>query len=237
MPTMDDFVSFRCLRHRSDGAAGLFRLIRLVLLGLAPVVVAAIAFVAIGSPVARAAGSPAGTALAIQPLTPVDVGTTATVMARLTTVRGTPIPRETVALDVDGVQRARAATDEQGYVSFTIPGTLEAGTHPLVVVFEGSGTLIRTTARLNLIIVPATIEIQTVPAMAGIEFSLDGHPFASDATGIARYTVTRTGLYRLELVLGSTSAPNARVTFSRWGDSVFVPERQVRVPSNTRFRV
>jgi hypothetical protein len=41
----------------------------------------------------------------------------------------------------------------------------------------------------------------------------------------------------LVLVSDSTSVPNTRYSFSRWGDRVYVPERLVSVPSNTRFRV
>lgn len=234
---MNDSVRLGRIRHTFSGTAGIVRLVRPVWLGLGLVVVASIACLAVGGYAARAAGSPADTSLAIQPLTPVELGTPATVMVRLTTATGIPIENETVSLDLDGVHRTRATTDLQGYASFTIPGTLEAGTHPLVAAFEGTSTLARTITRLNLIVVPATIEIQTVPAMAGIEFSLDGHPFASDAEGIARYTVTRVGLYQLKLVSDATTAPNARFTFSRWGDGVYVPERQVRVPSKTRFRV
>lgn len=230
-------VTFRGVRHTVGGALRLFLLIKSRWLGLALVVAATIACLTVGGPVARAAGPPAGTSLVVQPLAPLDLGSTADVRARLTTATGMAIAHETVGFAVDGVRRFRVSTDQNGDVSFTVSGDLEAGTHTLTVIFEGTDTLAASFARLNLVIVPATIEIQTVPAWAGIEFALDGHPFASDSDGIARYTVARVGIYRLELVSDSISAPNTRLTFSRWGDQVFVPYRQVSVPSRNRFRI
>jgi hypothetical protein len=226
----------RRFQHTVRGAAGIFRLVKPGWLGLVLVAVAAVFWLAAGGSVARAAEPPTKTSLTVQPLAQIELGTTATVSARLTTSSGVPIAGEAVGLAVDEVQRFRAVTDQNGNASFTVPGDLVAGTHPLAVVFEGTGTLAASSARLDMVIVPATIEIQTVPALPGIEFSLDGHPFASDSDGVARYTVTRAGLYRLVFVSDSTSAPNTRFSFSRWGDGVFVPERQVSVPSNTRFR-
>ncbi len=224
-------------RHTVGDAASVFRLNQPYWIGLALVTVAAVAWLALGGSAARAARPSSQTSLTVQPLGPVDLGTTATVNAHLATSSGLPIVGEAVVLTIDEAQRVHAVTDQNGNASFTVAGDLDAGTHQLAVVFEGNDSLAATTARRDLVIVPATVEIQTVPTLPGIEFTLDGHPFASDSDGIARYAVTRAGLYRLVLVSDSTSVPNTRYSFSRWGDRVYVPERLVSVPSNTRFRV
>ena len=97
-------------------------------------------------------------------------------------------------------------------------------------MFDGTATLTRSATRLNPIVTPITIETQTVPAMAGIKFALDGHPFASDTDGVARSTVTRVGRSHLQLNSDATSMSNARYTFSCSGYQAFVPERQVTEP-------
>ena len=53
----------------------------------------------------------------MQPLIPVDLGSAAPVMARLTTATGVLLANETVVLELDGghVQRSRVETDQQGH--------------------------------------------------------------------------------------------------------------------------
>lgn len=81
----------------------------------------------------------------------------------------------------------------------------------------------------------ARIEIQTVPPVKGVTFKLDGHPFASDEQGVARYELNRRGTFRLEVEPTTDIAADLRVAFSRWEDNVFTPARDVQVTATTHL--
>ncbi len=76
------------------------------------------------------------------------------------------------------------------------------------------------------------VMVQTVPALTGVGFSVDGDDFSSDATGLALVTVQQPGGYQVS-VGDSQVDPDTRVTFVRWGDGIEEPERRVSVSSFT----
>ena len=76
------------------------------------------------------------------------------------------------------------------------------------------------------------VMVQTVPALTGVGFSVDGEDLSSDATGLALVTVEQPGDYQVS-VGDSQVDPDTRVTFVRWGDGIEEPERRVSVSSFT----
>jgi hypothetical protein len=78
---------------------------------------------------------------------------------------------------------------------------------------------------------PRRLEVVTVPAVAGIRFSVDGVSFASGADGIARVPLTTQGPHVLSTPLLQHPAPGVRARLIRWEDGAAVAHRTFRLPS------
>ena len=74
------------------------------------------------------------------------------------------------------------------------------------------------------------VMVQTVPALPGAAFSLDGREFVADRHGLAVTSVRRPGLYRLRVV---TPHPRAGFRFARWSEGGSSASRLVRVQTFT----
>lgn len=81
---------------------------------------------------------------------------------------------------------------------------------------------------------PAPVQIQTVPALAGVRFAVDGRIITSDESGLATIQLDK-GTYQIELLDSSFEAPGVQAQFSRWVDSVFTPRRDLVVRANTKM--
>jgi hypothetical protein len=78
---------------------------------------------------------------------------------------------------------------------------------------------------------PATLEIQTVPALAGVTFAVEGQSMETDVAGFASVEIARPGRYDLELV-EIPETPERRVRFQRWRiDHQLEPRLRVVTPS------
>jgi hypothetical protein len=74
--------------------------------------------------------------------------------------------------------------------------------------------------------------IQTVPAMSGMRFSLDGRTFTSDGNGLALITVGSPGTYNLS-VLPPPSREDVRADFHRWSDGSQSSNRSIDIATFT----
>lgn len=81
------------------------------------------------------------------------------------------------------------------------------------------------------------LEIQTVPPLVGIQFSLDGEHFETGEEGRAEIRVVETGIYQLEALPYEVQDSEIRLEFARWGDGVFTPQRDIGVSSSTSLEV
>ena len=73
--------------------------------------------------------------------------------------------------------------------------------------------------------------IQTVPKVPGVQFSLNGRPFVSDANGLALITVAEPGVYEVSLESLSKESARAKFDFSVWSDGVETSTRDVEIGS------
>jgi hypothetical protein len=64
---------------------------------------------------------------------------------------------------------------------------------------------------------PITLTVKTVPALAGVRFTVDGHPLTTGSNGLTSYTAEHdfTG-HRLSVVSASVSQDSQRFQFTRW---------------------
>src|SRR5918911_1327124 len=81
----------------------------------------------------------------------------------------------------------------------------------------------------------ARLQIATVPAVAGIRFTLDGVGFKSGADGVARISVGA-GSHVLTTTLIQRPSPWLQARLIRWDDGAPLARRTVQVRSRTRIR-
>jgi hypothetical protein len=159
------------------------------------------------------------------------------VAARLASDDGKPIVRAPIVLFLDQTPVRTESSDASGAVVFRLPTDISAGQHSLDVGFAGLHGYLPSTAHDVLLVDPALFTIQVVPALPGVRASFDGRTFTSGADGAIHLQAERAGIYRVEVLPWDSSIPGTKATFARWLDDVFVPYRDVIVPSNARLQV
>lgn len=205
-------------------------------------------FLVLGSVTQAAAPEPVETLLTLDRVLPLRLGEPATLAALLTTSSGEPIADVGVDFLVDGLSEGRARTDSEGRASFVVRRELVAGNYVLSAVFNGVPTqgLEPSSSSAELTIHPAVLQIQTVPPLSGVRFSLVPDPdqdedsaiasvdqtFVSREGGLALVDIKKLGLYRVEVLPWQSPDPDVRAVFSRWVDT-FSPSRQVNIWSAT----
>lgn len=74
-----------------------------------------------------------------------------------------------------------------------------------------------------------SIEIHTVPALAGLRFSVAGETVRTRGNGVAQVYVDRPGIYVVSLPSAQASSGGKDVRFARWADDAFTATRSVTV--------
>jgi hypothetical protein len=137
---------------------------------------------------ARAAGE-AAVQVSIRPVETVVIGRAPTVVVDLR-VGGSVLADEPIELSVDGTYYRRERTGSAGSASFTLPKDLVAGTHRLTAVYPGrTNAYLAASTSATFDVDPYELTVQTVPALPGMAFTLDGERFEADAAGIASIAV------------------------------------------------
>ena len=83
------------------------------------------------------------------------------------------------------------------------------------------------------------LTVETVPRIANVNFAFEDQTFVTDADGIGKVEVTKPGTYDIR-VLDASDTPvseDTRITFSRWADSTFQPERTVELRGDKHLQV
>ena len=175
-----------------------------------------------------------GVELALEVPPTIQVGDDIPIMVRLT-ASGAPLSGQIVELRIDDQIAMRAVTGPDGAAGFQVRGTLAAGDYAFVANFPGTDTLATATTAATVTVEPAMLEIRTVPSLPGVTFTLDGHPFAADAEGIARFPISQPGTFRLEAPPRADLSTTQRADFSRWSDDVYVGFRDITIPGQRRL--
>ncbi len=190
------------------------------------------------APARAAEESPLPTALTIRPLDPVTVGESFTIVAQLTSATGDipgAVNNEALELFINGVRERRTRTNFAGAASFPIRRFLPVGQYTVTAVYAGSRSLQPASTTATLAIVPAVLEIKTVPALAGVTFSFDGQMLRSGEDGRARIEIATPGIYPLAVL--PVERDDIHAEFSRWGDEIFTTTREVVIPEMKRIEV
>jgi hypothetical protein len=157
--------------------------------------------------------------LTVDPLPTLKVGqdATLTVVARLHAEGGDPVTGARVDVLVDGVLGRGASTDATGMARLQFREELEAGEHWLEVRFGGTRTVTPASITRPFTVLPAEVEVQVVPALAGVDVAVNGQVFTSGPDGVARLQFERVGAYRVEVLSGRRPSPPGRSSSSAGG--------------------
>lgn len=200
---------------------------------------------ALGEPTLSARASDLGaperqlSILTIEPLKPIVTGDHPTITVHLTSEFGKPIPSQPIIILVDGTRKGEGKTDSRGIAAVTLRYKFPAGTYQISAIYPGVASIgvPNASAKTDMVVEVAKLEIYTVPPTPGVAFLLNGHTYTTDENGVTNIQVELSGTYTLEVLpIDDDSLPsNVRMEFGRWNDNVFTPKREVHFPRKNRL--
>jgi hypothetical protein len=167
----------------------------------------------------------------------VQVGQLFVVNAHVTNAAGEPITGTRVLFLVNGERDGEARTDKSGTAQWRLRRELHAGTYTLEAVFDGVPGALPSRTALALDMAPATVELQTVPALPGVRFALGEQIFVADANGVAHLTADVPGTYHLKVLPWDNAPADMQAEFARWSDDNLAAERDLVIPSKDLYQV
>jgi hypothetical protein len=150
---------------------------------------------------------------------------------------GESIVNKTITFSIGGVYQGQTHTDEKGMFTIDLSNNLPAGKYMIAAYFKGAHLLEPASASAWVEVLPATIRVQTIPAIAGIKFQIYGQQFVSGPDGFATVQINAAGQYRLDVLIDEYQDPSQQVKFGRWTDETFQPYRVVDVPDDNVIQV
>ncbi len=157
------------------------------------------------------------------------------VLTDLSTQQG--IPDKMINFSSFGVVLGQARTSASGTYKIQINKNLPAGNYKVIAAFKGAHLLAPASSAISFEILPATVKVATVPAVAGITFQLDGQKFISGQDGMASININKAGEYRLDVLIDQYNNPSQQVKFGRWTEESYQPFRNIVVPNNSVIQV
>ncbi len=184
-------------------------------------------------PVPRSVTVGTATTVTLEVPTGSVLGKAVTVVAVLKDASGNPLGGQHLSLFLEGQEIRSDKTDNNGQISFVILGNkfLQARQYSLGVLFSGTHGLAGSTATDTLTILSAAIQIQTVPPLPNLRYTLGSLSAVTGPDGVAALPVPKSGTYQLTADLNADTSPTAtvRASFVRWLDNVFTANRTINV--------
>ncbi len=181
----------------------------------------------------RQAGDPIGTRLIMQLPTGTEVGQDVSVNVDLKDGYGNNVPGQHVSFLLDGQQLQTQLTNATGQATFGITGKKlnQAGPYTAQAVFRGSHGYGASSVSATMTVLLAAIQIQTVPPLPGLSFTLNGVSATTGPSGTAALPIPASGIYRLtdDLNPDSSTDPVFKASFVRWADGVLTANRDLNV--------
>jgi hypothetical protein len=150
---------------------------------------------------------------------------------------GDSVANKTIVISTHGDYLGQTHTDEQGNFTMQITKDLPAGIYQLIASFKGDHLLAPASTSIYVEVLPVTFQVQTIPAVSGITFQIDGRKFVSDDKGTASIQLYHTGDYQLSVLLDLYHNPSQQVKFGRWSDENYQPEHDIQIPGDSAIQV
>ena len=166
-----------------------------------------------------------------------NLGDPFTFIGALKDQTGVGIPDGSITFSIFGEYLTQTRTKSDGTFNLQVNKDLSAGSYWVTASFNGAHLQAPSNASVVLNIKPATVQVQTIPATAGIIFKMDDRQFVSDPNGMASIQIYKTGIFRLDVLIDQYHSPAQLVNFGRWSEESYLPFRDVRVPINDVVQV
>jgi hypothetical protein len=173
----------------------------------------------------------------LSPIPDIKIGEPFTISGYILDTGSAPIPDKAVMFSMAGAYLGQASSNSKGYFERKFTKILSAGSYTITATATATHTTAEATATVSMTINPADVEVQTIPAIAGIPFQLDGQTFLSGEDGMAYVNVNTPGTYKLSIMLEQYSNPSLRVEFGRWMQQTNQPYQDIQVPSKDIIQV
>jgi hypothetical protein len=177
------------------------------------------------------------TSFTLSPITSVELGQPFILSGYLKTSGGLPVPNKGILVTIDGNKLGQTRTNASGAFQRKFSDLINAGTHTITVSDDIARNYYGTTASTSLVVNPADVRIQTIPATPGLTFEINGQTIVSGADGVADVKIGYAGRYEVTAKVDKYSNPDQRIEFSRWVDNTFQPFTFIQVPSNQTIEV
>ena len=180
--------------------------------------------------------APVATSMTIQAPSETEVGQDTAVTATLRS-RGRPLPGAYVVINVQGSQLKSGLTDAGGRFVYAIPGRKLAsqGQYLIQAEYMGAHLLAPSSAQATMNVVPAAIQVQSVPPVSGLVLDLGGISSTTGPDGIATWPIPQNGPYKLSADLNPSKSATVRTSFVGWADGVSTLERTISVSGPAKY--
>ncbi len=183
------------------------------------------------------AESKIGTDITLTKLGDINIGDSFILSGTLKDNNGKPVANKSIIFEIDGDYLGQARTNQYGFFEREFSILLNAGTHRLSATSSSTHLLAEANSSTFLKILPTEVQIQTVPAISGITFQMDGRRFVSDKDGMAKIKIDKPGKYRLEVLVDLYQNPLKEIEFARWLDKSYEPFQDLNVPTDKVIQV
>jgi hypothetical protein len=174
-----------------------------------------------------------GTNVKVEVPTGSILGKDVTVSATLRNRSGAVLGGQHISLFLDNAELRSDKTDNHGQVAFIIQGKRlnEARAYAIRVVFGGSHGFGASSVDAVLTILSAAIQIQTIPPLPNLRFTVGTETALTGVDGVAALPVPKAGTYQVTADLNPDNSGNATVkaSFVRWIDNNYVANRTIDV--------
>jgi hypothetical protein len=176
------------------------------------------------------------TILKLAPLGAQDMGKLFTVVANLSDAKGTVLSDQHIQFYLDDQYIGQGQT-MFGVASLIITKNYSAGQHRLFAIYLGNRQYTTSSDTATIQVNPVTLQIKTVPAVAGMHFKLGDTSFVSGQDGVATLPVNHVGSYSLTVDPSSANTDNTRYELERWSDENYTDQRDINIPTSKVMQV
>jgi hypothetical protein len=141
-----------------------------------------------------------------------------------------PVDNAPLVVTLNGKQMHEVVTDRNGQAHLDVSRSTPAGTYDIEAAFAGDRGrgLEGSSAAAVIKLLPLQLTLQTLPALPGVAFQLDGATLVTDSNGKVDVPVAQAGQHELS-VTPTDMGPEVQATFERWSDGELARSRSLRL--------
>ena len=125
-----------------------------------------------------------------------------------------PLTNKDVSFEINGNKLGQARTDSTGAFKRNFTGLEYAGTYKITADTTEERFVTNASASTSLVVLPAEVSVQTVPAIEGVAFTIHDQTIKSGPDGMARIMLGTVGTYRLTILADQYNNPDQRIEFA-----------------------